>query len=235
MNEEAVLIDLIKKRRSVRAYTHEPVNKKDISDILSAAAYTPSAFHAQPWRVYALTGRAKEEVTSKVLATFDGIVSGQINSEDYQERQAISPKEWVEPYKSRRIEVGKALYSQLAIERHDKVGRIIQERKNYEFFGAPVGLFLTADKRLAIGAKRDIGSFIQSIVLLAVAKGLATCIQAAWVRFETLILPLIGASEVEELVCGIALGYELHGDKASNLPLHRLQVDDFTTWAGFED
>ena len=68
MNEEAVLIDLIKKRRSVRAYTHEPVNKKDISDILSAAAYTPSAFHAQPWRVYALTGRAKEEVTSKVLA-----------------------------------------------------------------------------------------------------------------------------------------------------------------------
>ena len=223
MNEEAVLIDLIKKRRSVRAYTHEPVNKKDISDILSAAAYTPSAFHAQPWRVYALTGRAKEEVTSKVLATFDGIVSGQINSEDYQERQAISPK------------VGKALYSQLAIERHDKVGRIIQERKNYEFFGAPVGLFLTADKRLAIGAKRDIGSFIQSIVLLAVAKGLATCIQAAWVRFETLILPLIGASEVEELVCGIALGYELHGDKASNLPLHRLQVDDFTTWAGFED
>ena len=44
MNEEAVLIDLIKKRRSVRAYTHEPVNKKDISDILSAAAYTPSAF-----------------------------------------------------------------------------------------------------------------------------------------------------------------------------------------------
>ena len=229
------MIDLIKKRRSVRAYTREPISKKDIADILSAAAYTPSAFHAQPWRVYALTGSAKEEVTKKVLETFDGIESGQINGADYQERQAVSPREWVEPYKSRRIEVGKVLYSQLGIERHDKVGRVVQERKNYEFFGAPVGLFLTADKRLAIGAKRDIGSFIQSIVLLAVARGLATCIQAAWIKFETLILPMIGASDVEELVCGIALGYEKKGDKASNLPLHRLQADDFTTWMGFKN
>jgi len=45
------MIDWIKQRRSVRAYTPEPVSDEDIRLILEAAMAAPSANDARPWEV----------------------------------------------------------------------------------------------------------------------------------------------------------------------------------------
>jgi nitroreductase len=43
------VLDLIKKRRSIREYTHEPISDADIQTLLEAAMAAPSANNSQPW------------------------------------------------------------------------------------------------------------------------------------------------------------------------------------------
>lgn len=43
------MLDLIKKRRSIRRYTSEPVSEADIQALLEAAMAAPSASNRQPW------------------------------------------------------------------------------------------------------------------------------------------------------------------------------------------
>lgn len=43
------MLDLIKKRRSIRKYTDEPVSDEDIQALLEAAMAAPSANNSQPW------------------------------------------------------------------------------------------------------------------------------------------------------------------------------------------
>jgi nitroreductase len=43
------MLDLIKKRRSIRQYTDEPVSDADVKALLEAAMAAPSADNLQPW------------------------------------------------------------------------------------------------------------------------------------------------------------------------------------------
>jgi len=45
----------IRKRRSVREYTGDPVPKEDILKILKAAQWAPSGYNRQPWEFIVIT------------------------------------------------------------------------------------------------------------------------------------------------------------------------------------
>jgi len=51
------MLDLIKKRRSIRKYTDEPVSDADIKAVLEAAMAAPSADNLQPWEFVVVQGR----------------------------------------------------------------------------------------------------------------------------------------------------------------------------------
>jgi nitroreductase len=72
--------------------------------------------------------------------------------------------------------------------------------------------------------------FLQNIMVAARARGLHTCAQAAWNGFATLILPHIGASEKEMLVCGMSLGWADDTDPVNTLVTPRESVESFTQW-----
>lgn len=55
-----------------------------------------------------------------------------------------------------------------------------QMQRNYVFFDAPAGLFVTMDRRLNTGSYIDIGMFLQNLLLAARGRGLHTCGQAAF-------------------------------------------------------
>ena len=86
--------------------------------------------------------------------------------------------------------------------------RIAQARKNYELFGAPVGIFVTVHKSVGPNGWGHVGHLIQNICLASVDAGLATCLQEAWAGFPNLVKEHVGYSDEEILWCGIALGYE---------------------------
>jgi nitroreductase len=50
MEENKLLLELIKKRQSVRAYSDKPVDREKIARCIEAAHLAPSACNAQPWK-----------------------------------------------------------------------------------------------------------------------------------------------------------------------------------------
>jgi nitroreductase len=193
-------------RHSIRAFLPTPVARGEIEDILRVASNAPSGNNIQPWRVHVLTGATLHQLTQRVCAAFDAADGSHTPEYHYY------PTKFFEPYLERRRKCGGDLYGALGIARGEKARMLAQMRKNFEFFGAPVGLMFTIDRRLAQGSWLDYGMFLQNVMLAATARGLATCAQAAWIDYHRIIAELLALPENEQVVAGIALG---HADPAA--------------------
>jgi coenzyme F420-0:L-glutamate ligase/coenzyme F420-1:gamma-L-glutamate ligase len=65
MNDSLALLDLVRTRRSIRRYTHQPVDRALIEAALEAATHAPSAHNRQPWRFAVVASpEAKERLGS---------------------------------------------------------------------------------------------------------------------------------------------------------------------------
>ena len=102
-----------------------------------------------------------------------------------------------------------------------------QHGRNYAFFDAPVGLMFTIDRVMEQGSWLDYGMFLQNIMVAARGRGLDTCPQAAWTQYHRIILPAIGASADEMLVCGMSLGYADPNAVENTLQTERESVANF--------
>jgi nitroreductase len=140
------------------------------------------------------------------------------------------PGEWLEPFASRRIDCGRALYKALGIEKRDKDAKIRAWNNNYRFFGAPVGLLFFVNKTLNKGSWLDMGMFLQNVMLAASACGLATCPQASLADYPVIVRGLLGVDDQLALVCGMALGYPDLNAPVNQYRLERAPVDEFTRW-----
>ena len=120
------------------------------------ARFAPSGANIQPWRVYVLGGAEKDRVSRSAA---EGAPEAPISiSSEYQYYAPQLP----EPYLSRRAAVRPAVLRQRSgIQQSDMAGRARrQTAKNYGFFGAPVGLIITIDRRLQVGSWLDLGMFV---------------------------------------------------------------------------
>lgn len=223
-NAEQEIVDAaISSRRSIRAFLPKPVAREDIEAILQVAARAPSGTNTQPWKVYVLTGAAKERLSSEILdAHNDPALSGK-HVEDYH----YYPLEWVAPYIDRRRKVGWDLYALLGLTRDNKAGMQAQHARNYRFFDAPVGLMFTIDRVMERGSWLDFGMFLQSLMVAARGRGLDTCAQAAFTQYHKIIRGVLQAPEHEQLVCGMSLGYADAGKIENSLVTEREPVSGF--------
>jgi nitroreductase len=214
----------ITSRRSIRAFLPTPVPRQVVEDILQVAARAPSGTNTQPWRVSVLTGTAKESLSAKLRAAYDDPAERARHTEEY----AYYPTEWVPPYIDRRRKVGWDLYGLLGIAKTDKAGMHAQHRRNYDFFGAPVGLMFTIDRVMRQGSWLDFGMFLQSVMIAARGRGLDTCPQAAFTQFHRIVTEHVGAAASEQLVCGMSLGHADPQAIENTLVTERESVPRFT-------
>ena len=82
-----------------------------------------------------------------------------------------------------------------------------QMGRNFEFFGAPVGIIFTTDRNMERGSWLDYGMFLQNVMLMARAFGLDTSPQAAFNRYHRIIAEQLRLPENERVVCGMSLGF----------------------------
>ena len=214
----------IASRRSVRAFLPTPVPRSTVEELLAVAARAPSGTNTQPWKVYVLTGGSLQALSREIVQAYDDPVLRAQHTEDY----AYYPTTWVAPYIDRRRRVGWDLYQLLGIAKTDKDRMHAQYRRNYEFFGAPVGLMFTIDRVMQQGSWLDYGMFLQSLMIAARSAGLDTCPQAAFTQFHRIICPFIGAGAQEQLVCGMSLGHADPQAIENTLATQREPVAEFT-------
>jgi nitroreductase len=62
------LIDILKRRRSIRTYKPQPVPVEIIRELLETVSYAPSAHNAQPWRFIVLTESEQKNAFANAIA-----------------------------------------------------------------------------------------------------------------------------------------------------------------------
>jgi len=219
--------EAINTRRSVRRFTDQPVAEDLVRQILATACHAPSNSNLQPWNVYVVTGEA---LHAMLRAVNDGLYTDGVVEEP---SFPTYPKGLIEPYRTRRFDCGERMYQALGIEREDKPGRIKQVMKNFQFFGAPVGIIVTMHESLDMGQAMDIGIFSQNIMLLAKESGLDTCPQVSWTQFPNRVRKALDIPDDQKVMIGIALGYGDTEEAVNDLDHPRANLDEFASLRGF--
>lgn len=219
---ELSAIEAVTGRRSVRRFLPTPVPEQTVRAILQAASRAASGTNIQPWFVHVVSEAAQERLSRAVLAKAE--------ADETSLEYHYLPERLKEPYLSRRRKVGYDLYALYGIDRHDMAARKSAMLRNFEFFGAPVGLFFAMERDMTIGAWLDCGMFMQNVMLIARSYGLETCPQQAWCDFGAVVHRELAIPDSLILLSGMALGYADHSAIENTLVSDRASVDEFTTW-----
>lgn len=216
------VIDAVAGRRSVRSFLADPVDDAVVNEILRAASRAPSGTNIQPWLVHVVTGETRERLSRAVLAAAE--------ADETSLEYSYLPDVLREPYLSRRRRIGFELYDKYGVDRHDMAGRKAAMLRNFAFFGAPVGLFFTMERDMALGAWLDCGMFMQNVMVVARAYGLETCPQQSWCDFGGVVHRMLGLPNEHILLSGMALGREDTSAAVNTLTSERIEPSEFTTW-----
>ena len=221
--EEALLT-----RRSVRAFLPTPVAREEVEAVLTTASRAASGSNIQPWKVRVVAGEKRESLSRAILNALE-----RDGYEKHQREWNYYPVNWREPFLARRRKIGWDLYGLMGIKKGDFEATERQRRRNYEFFGAPVGMIFTLDEDLEMGSWLDLGIFLGSIMVAARGRGLDTCPQAAFADFHAVIRRELGIPQNEIVICGLALGHADPDAPENRLVTERAPASEFATFEGF--
>ena len=216
--------EAILSRHSCRAFTAQPVDAQTVRQLLETARYAPSGGNLQPWMVHVLSGESMRRFRAQLTPGFVAEPFG--GSAEYH----VYPPQLKEPYRSYRYKCGEDLYGHIGVGREDKPARYRQFGRNYDFFGAPVGMFFFLDRVMGAPQWSDLGMFIQNIMLLAREQGLETCAQEAWAARHQQVTEFLGVGSELMLFCGLALGHGDYSAPVNRLRTERTPVERFTTF-----
>jgi nitroreductase len=219
----------ITSRHSCRRFLPDKVTRQQIEHLLDVARWAPSGTNTQPWHVIVVAGAARDAMCDEIVCAASANPSpASSQGREYE----YYPSDWFEPYLGRRRACGWGLYGCLGITRENKAGMTEQRLRNYRFFGAPVGLIVTIDRRLNRGSWMDLGMFIQNLSLSARGMGLHTCAQAAFADYHDIIRRHLAIDSEQIVVCGMAIGYRDPNAPENVWRTDRESVDRFTSWHG---
>lgn len=219
--------EIIAGRFACRDFADAPIGRGTIEQILRVARFAPSGANIQPWHVYVLAGATKDKVSGALREAHETARDEHVSEYSYY------ASDLPEPYHQRRQEFGRLFYGSLGIAQTDLGARNDQTAKNYAFFGAPVGLIVTIDRRLQVGSWLDLGMFVQNVLLAAAGHGLQSCPQETFSKYHRILRQLLSIPTEQMVVCGISIGRARDGAKGRLMP--RADLAEFASFAGFEE
>jgi len=189
----------IRTRNSVRAFLPKQVDPELIQEVLELSMMAPSACNLQPFRIAVASGGMWRMISSELCELARKLPN--------QHDIPWELSEYPERYKNRQRKTGFGLYKTLGIERGDKEGRKRQYSQNFKAFGAPAVVFVFTDKEVGEYATLDVGAWMQTFMLAAHEKGLATVAQTSLVAYPQVLRKFFDVPEHMSLVCAISFGY----------------------------
>lgn len=216
--------EAVAQRRSIRAFSDQPVDLALLRTLIERAGRAPSGGNLQPWHIHIVSGEAMTRLKTLMTARVAEVPMGE--GADY----AIYPPDLAEQFNDRRKGVGAAMYDALGIKRGDRARRQAVFAENFQFFGAPVGLFCTVERDHGPPQWSDCGMFLQTLMLLLVEAGLDSCAQEAWALWPKTVGGFLGLPDSQMLFTGMAIGYRDAGAGVNNWPVPRVGIEAFATF-----
>lgn len=190
------LFEVIKERKSIRAFKPDTVSRETIEEILKMTVHAPSAINLQPCEFIVVTGEEKARLSRRLIKA-------------YQEKQISCSPETVKPLPktygkrgAKTLEAMNPLFKEMEVDPN----RYINEG-SCNFYGAPVAILLCLDDSFSSARFVDIGVALGYFVLTAHEFELATCPIGLITAYEDEIKDLLNIPENKKVIIGIALGY----------------------------
>lgn len=207
----------LRSRRSTRRFRAEPVPEDVLRAALDDARWAPSWSNTQPYRLAVAQGGVRDRLAADLRRRFEdalhlqraptwrkllALVRGRVPRGDLR-----VPIDYPEDLQPARRATGFGLYATLGIAREDRAARDVELRRNYDFFGAPVALFVFTHRGLGAYAALDAGVFLQSFLLACHARGLGTCAQGALALWPEPVREAFAVPEAYQLALGVSVGW----------------------------
>ncbi|MDE0511902.1 MAG: nitroreductase [Gammaproteobacteria bacterium] len=211
--------EAIRHRRTVRGFRQDPIPDEVLHEILDAARFSPSNCNTQPWHLTVISGDARDRLEHALIAE---ITSGKSPAPAFQPGDAALQG----VYKERQVECAMEYFSTMGIAREDRGARNALSLKNWQFFGAPHVGILSMPKCMGEVNAIDLGIYLQSLMLLLVENGLASCPQGALAFYPDPIFEIASLPEDHGIICGISFGYEEKGARINKARMPRAPLED---------
>ena len=213
------VLELMKQRRSVRAYLDKPVSRAQIETVIGFAGLASSAINLQPWEYVVTYGEEKDRLVRRLRKV-------------HAERSVSCGPGTSKPLPGKLAErTRKALHimepkiSQLGVP----FNRFIEEG-SCSFYGAPIAVIVTIDRVFPQIRYLDVGLSVSYLLLAAHAIGLATCPIGLITAYADEIADALGISSEKEIVLGIAMGYADEASPANDFKIGREPVSEILNW-----
>jgi len=213
-------------RRSVRDFLDTPVDGALLRRVLAEALRAPSGGNVQPWHVHVVGGEKMAELKALMQRRHAESPAGE--PIDYD----IYPQNLWSPYRERRFQLGEAMYAELGIPREDRAARLHWFARNYQFFGAPVGMFFSIHRRMGPPQWSDLGMLMQTLMLLLRGEGLDSCPQEAWSVWPKTIGTFLEMPDEHMLFAGMSIGHANPDHPVNRLRATRAPLDEVARFLG---
>ena len=213
---------VLRGRRSIRAYSAEPVSDELIAEIFDEARWSPSWRNTQAWNVWVVTGEALERFRERFRQA--------VRNEEPPRPDFLPAAEWPAACSLRTRQLMESRAATLAAAGLDTDPATALERMA-DLFGAPCLLVFGVEECLGESyALLDTGLLVQSVCLAAFDRGLGTCIVATIVRHPELLRELLPGSEGKRLAVAVTLGHPELTAPANTFERSRADLDEIVTW-----
>ena len=215
-------------RRSIRAFTDQPVDRSLLERVLEKAQRAPSGGNTQPWHGLVLTGEPLQRLFARIADEFPK--GRAAHAPEYH----VYPPELDGAYETRRRGVGEDMYGALAIPREDRAARLMCFARNFQAFGAPVLMLVHTPKYMGPPQWSDIGGWLQTVMLLLREEGLDSCPQEAWAVYAPQIREAVDIPADHTFFCGLSIGYRDPDAPVNRFPVARAALSESIRWSGFD-
>ncbi|MFM8349609.1 MAG: nitroreductase [Actinomycetales bacterium] len=206
---------LLRARRSIRDFRPDPVAPDVIDAVIGDALSSPSWSNTQPYLLAVATGAVRDAMSAALCERFDAASQARrlgplARLGAWKARPSSDlkvPLDYPADLQQQRRQTGHGLYQVLGIDRGDRQARDRQMRRNFEFFSAPVVVFVFVHRGLGHYATLDAGIMLHALMLSAHARGLGTCAQGALAVWADPVRSAFDVPGHYALLCGVALGH----------------------------
>ena len=219
------VIEALNSRYAARAFKPDPVSKETLLKIMTAATRSPSWADTQPWEIFIAGGETLNRLRRSYLERFTAGAPSQTD--------LARPQNWPPALQQRMAENGAYRFKIMGVDRNDENARQANNRRNYEFFGAPVVVYLCLDRTLTPWSIYDLGMVSQSIMLAAQEYGVDSMPAVGLVAYPGLLRQELGIPDDLLVMMGLALGYGDADDPVNKPRSLRRPVEEAVRFKGF--
>ena len=213
------ILDVIRERRSVRAFRPDPISRETVSEVLKFTTNAPSANNLQPWEFIVVSDKERERLSRTLTKA-------------YHEKRVSCGSGAVKPLPQAIRERGiQTLESMKAYT--DKAGAPVNDFINEgscNFYGAPVAIIICLDDCFSTRQMVDVGTAVGYLMLVAHAFGLATCPIGLIADYADEVKDVLNIPESKKVVIGVALGYPDQENPMSQFRSSRADPGELVRW-----